>query len=36
MKWIIKKKTEKIIVGCLEVNKANEFYKIMGGKFIKK
>lgn len=25
----------KIVVGCLDGNKANEFYKHMGGNFIK-
>ena len=25
-----------MIVGCIEENKVNGFYKIMGGKFIKK
>ena len=27
---------EKMFIGCLEKNKSNEFYKKMGGKFIKK
>ena len=31
-----KKKKKKMIVGCLEENKSNGFYKKMGGKFIKK
>ena len=27
---------DKVIVGCLENNPSNEFYKHLGGKFIKK